>query len=405
MSSEVPAGTISANSRRFLASFMTLAVLSGITIGTGRVVTTFYALSIHATSAQIGFIAAAEAFGKMIVTLPAGFLIYRFGARRVYSTATFGSMALSLAVPFMGLWYGVAVMRALVSLCVPFRVVSMNTSFLQRLPDIGSDKAGWYRGAMQLGVAFLGPTLGGLMVTHTNYWVCYGFISACFAAMALFSRTFLPEQLHEEQRERSSLGADLMSMLRDRRIAETCCIEFMSSATSMLFTTFIIVLAVTAAGLSSREAIFLVTMQGITSVVALFILGPMLRARAGKLVYVTAIPAGVVSLALLGLSHSIYWLSLAAVLLSFSTALVHLSNVIALSEASFSKSKVSGLYNLAGMLGGFFGAAVGAVFSATLGLQGLFLAWIPVVVLAVLGCAASRRRDSFNRLDAVSNEQ
>jgi MFS family permease len=78
---------------------MLLSVVSGLAIGMGRIVPTVYVIDLGAGAAEIGAIGAAEALGKMIVTLPAGFLIYRFGARRVYSTATIGSMLFTALTP------------------------------------------------------------------------------------------------------------------------------------------------------------------------------------------------------------------------------------------------------------------------------------------------------------------
>src|SRR5690606_20675505 len=135
------------NPSRFLFKFMLLSVLSGITIGMGRVVTTLYALHIGADSLEVGLIASIEALGRLLMTLPAGFLVAAYGVQRIYFLSSLGPMLLSLAIPWMQSWTGVALMRGLISLCIPFRVVSMNSSFLLQLPRIGTSKAGWYRAA------------------------------------------------------------------------------------------------------------------------------------------------------------------------------------------------------------------------------------------------------------------
>jgi predicted MFS family arabinose efflux permease len=308
----------------------------------------------------------------------------------VYSTATIGSMLLSLTVPLVKLWYAVAAARALVALCVPFRVVSMNSSFLLRLKEIGSSRAGWYRGSQSLGVALLGPALAGVLVAHTNYWICYGLISACFAFMALFSRTFLPEEQVDGTHERAPLWRELAGMLQNRRVAESCFIELVSSSTTTLFTTFIIVLAVTVHGRNEAEAVFLVTMQGVASVGALFLLGPLLTSWPPRRLHALALPCAVLALLLLGTQRSLSLLAAAAVLLSLAAALVHLVNMLELSDVQFSKSKVAGLYNLSGMLGALVGATLGGLISEVVGLQTLFLVWAPVVLIAFIVCGLGR---------------
>ncbi|PZR01878.1 MAG: MFS transporter, partial [Archangium gephyra] len=66
---------------RFLANFIALSLVSGLTIGLGKIVTTLYALQLGASSFQVGIISAMESVGMMLVTVPAGFIIARYGMR------------------------------------------------------------------------------------------------------------------------------------------------------------------------------------------------------------------------------------------------------------------------------------------------------------------------------------
>ena len=98
-----PADTLSATPRleardwQFLGGFTTLALISGLTIGLSKVVTQFFALNIGATPFQIGLIVAMESIGMVLVTVPAGFIIAKFGARRVYAIASLGPLLVNLA--------------------------------------------------------------------------------------------------------------------------------------------------------------------------------------------------------------------------------------------------------------------------------------------------------------------
>ena len=153
----------------FLLNFMLLAAFSGATIGMAKIVTTLYAISIGANAMQIGIISAMEALGMVILTLPAGFVIARFGARRVYFLASLGPMLLNLAIPLFGGWLWLAFARLLIGLCIPFRIVAMNSAFLRQLKRIGNDKAGWYRGSLTLGMGLLGPLLGNWLSGATSF--------------------------------------------------------------------------------------------------------------------------------------------------------------------------------------------------------------------------------------------
>jgi nitrate/nitrite transporter NarK len=70
--------------RRFLAGFVLLAVLSGITLGIAKVTTTLYALSLQATPLELALLGAAQSVGILAVSLPVGLMVDRYGARRLF---------------------------------------------------------------------------------------------------------------------------------------------------------------------------------------------------------------------------------------------------------------------------------------------------------------------------------
>jgi predicted MFS family arabinose efflux permease len=72
------------------------------------------------------------------------------------------------------------------------------------------------------------------------------------------------------------------------------------------------------------------------------------------------------------------------VLLSVGSALVHLVNMVLLSNLPGEKSKASGLYQLCSMLGSASGALAGGLLSQALGIAWLFTAWILVLLVAAL---------------------
>jgi MFS family permease len=375
----------------FLLNFMLLAAFSGATIGMAKIVTTLYALHLGANSMQVGIISAMESLGMIFLTLPAGFVIARYGARRVYFLASLGPMLLNLAIPLFGHWLWLAAARLLIGLCIPFRIVSMNSAFLQQLRHIGSSKAGWYRGALTVGMGLIGPLLGNWLSSSTSFTLGFVVIGLAFGAMAGYSLGFwsdAPAAPATELAQGPALGmlADIKAMVANVEIAESCLIELVGSATGSLFGTFIILLAMDVAKLSQTQAVSLVMVQGLASVVALFSLGYLLQRIGRPVAYVLSLGAALAALTLLGFAQSYWLLALGGVLLSTGTALIHLVNMTQMSEHAMDKSKISGLFNLASMLGGFSGAMLGGVLSHYLGLANLFLCWIPVVLVMALVC-------------------
>ena len=125
----------------------------------------------------------------VLLTLPAGFVIARVGARRVYFLASLGPLLLNLAIPLFAHWTWLAVARLLIGLCIPFRIVAMNSAFLRQLRHIGRDKAGWYRGALTLGMGLLGPLLGNAL-SGGSFTLGFVVIGLCFGSMAVYSLGF-----------------------------------------------------------------------------------------------------------------------------------------------------------------------------------------------------------------------
>lgn len=367
---------------------MLLAAFSGATIGMAKIVTTLYALHLGANSMQVGIISAMESLGMIFLTLPAGFVIARYGARRVYFLASVGPMLLNLAIPLFGHWLWLAVARLLIGLCIPFRIVSMNSAFLQQLRHIGSSKAGWYRGALTVGMGLIGPLLGNWLSSSTSFTLGFVVIGLAFGAMAAYSLGFWSDAPVAELSEGPALGmlGDIKAMVANVEIAASCLIELVGSATGSLFGTFIILLAMDVAKLTQTQAVSLVMVQGLASVVALFSLGYVLQRIGRPVAYGVSLTAALAALVLVGVATNYWLLALGGVLLSTGTALIHLVNMTQMSEHAMDKSKISGLFNLASMVGGFSGAILGGVLSHYVGLANLFLCWIPVVLAMALVC-------------------
>src|SRR5690606_27120496 len=132
-------------------------------------------------------------------------------------------------------------------------------------------RAGWYRGSQSMGMTLLGPLLGGLLVQHGSFAGCYLLIAAMFGVMAFYSSTFMPAAEPEPERKpgEASAGmlAETLQLLRNPTIRSSCLIEAVGSSTVMLFSTFILLLALNDLGVSQSMAVLLLVVQGVTTVV------------------------------------------------------------------------------------------------------------------------------------------
>lgn len=376
--------------RRFMANFLLLSVVSGVTIGLGKVVTTMFAIDLGATPLQVGVIGAAESIGMVLVTVPAGFIIARYGARGIYFAASLGPMLINLAMPFAAGWAALAGGRWLIGLCIPFRIIAMNSSFLERLRGSGETRGGWYRGSQQAGMAILGPAAAGLLIAHAGATSAFWIVAALFGVMAVFSLSFMPAR-DPQATQGASFLTQIGALLGNRDIAESCLVEFLSSATGALFSTFILLLAAALPPLTKEDGITVLLVQGVSAVAFLFLSGALVARLGRGVAYPLALSLGAAALLLLGLAQGFIALAVAAVLLSAGSAVVHLINVRLLASIPGGKSKAAGLYNLASMTGSSAGALGGGLMTRLVPLQSVFLLWLPLL-LAAAGLAVLRRR-------------
>lgn len=370
---------------------MLLTVFGGIAIGIGRIITTFYALEIGASNAQLGYISALEGFGRLLVILPAGFIIARYGAALVYGLSSLIPALINLVLPFVTVWYGIAVLRGMIGLAIPFRMLSMNSAFLQQLSTIGVRKAGWNRSAQSLGMMVLAPMLASMMTASLSYLWCYVIVAAMFVLMTVYGTRVLPEselEASSTDEEKGETPANIRQQIKEiwriSVIRESCVTEFFASAVMSVFTTFIIVLALNVAMLSQTQAVMLITIQGITIVLTGFGMGHALSRYRLPSLQLLSILLIIMGLLLLGLSASFYLLIAGTVLMNLGVALLNMVKTVQLSRLSMSKSKVSGVFNLFNMSGSLFGALSGGLLADWLGLSVLFLFWIPVFIILAL---------------------
>jgi len=368
-----------------ISGFLSLSVMSGITIGMARIVTQLFAIDIGADAFQIGVITAAESVGMMLLTVPAGFIIARHGARFVYAVASLGPLLLNLVIPLFSIWWVVALMRLLIGICIPFRTVSMNSAFLEQLKRIGDSKAGWYRGSFTLGISVLGPAVATFITGRTSYFWGFVVIAALFGVMALFSLSFFPEGSKVDAiPARASPYGQISGLLRQRDVAESCAIEFASNATSSLYATFILLVAASLPGLTVHDGVNVVLLDGVVTLVALFLGADVLRRLERRRAYLAGFAISIAGLCIASAAHGFAGLAIGGMSMAAAAALVHLVNMILLSRLPGDKSKVAGVYQLSQMLGSITGAFAGGVLGKFMPVQLIFLAWVPILVLMCL---------------------
>ncbi|MET0374032.1 MAG: MFS transporter, partial [Rhizorhabdus sp.] len=183
-------------------------------------------------------------------------------------------------------------------------------------------------------------------------------------------------------------------IMGNANVAESCVVEFASSATNALFATFIILLALALPPLTERDGIHVLLVQGIASVSMLFLGGGVVHRLGTVPAYALSLALATAALTALATAQGFAALALGAVLLSVAASVVHLVNVRMLASLPGGKSKIAGLYNLASMTGASFGAIGGGVLTRFVPVQSIFWSWLPIlaVLAGVVALLHLRRR-------------
>jgi MFS family permease len=375
---------------RFLIVFAALSSLMGTSVGIARVTTSLYAVDLGADARVLGLIAASQSVGILVVSMPVGVLVDRYGARIPFLVGSLlAGLVYALIPQVRAAWYLLASTCA-ISFFMPMRFVSLNSVFMRELERIGVRKAGWYRGTHMIGMMLLGPVVAVSTTKLFGFSGTYHLIAALFAAtIALSPIVFTSYGKGPGSRtgkgSQGGLRTQLGLLLRERPLYRTCAVEFATQSVSSFFQFFIIVIALRQLGLNEAQATQLVSLEGGAFMCALFFFGAVVE-RFGQpsTLRVSALFA-CLSLAALGLGRSLWLLGAGSVLLGLSLGTLQ---IISLTRFAFlgtrlGRGKVSGITPLVGTCGSLLGSLLGGVLGPLVGLQRVFLLFVPCLVFCV----------------------
>jgi MFS family permease len=387
---------------RFILAFTALAVLAGLSVGVAKVTTSLYALDLGATPAQFGLIAGAQSVGVLLMGIPMGLLVDRVGPLRLFAVGSVLAALVYAAVPLVRDAWFLALCTALVSFCMPCRFVSLNTVFLHRLEELGPAKAGWFRGTHTIGFFLLGPAVAAAIVGALSFAGTYWLVAVSFILAIALAPLVLADYVRAEARpfNLAEVGRRLRLVVDDRDLARTCVVELTAQAALMYFTFFIVALAITRFGFAPAEAAALVSAQGLTFIVALFVLGGVAARLGPARAYLVSFIIVIAALASLGLANRGAHLWLGALLLGLGLGLLVTVNFarFASLSARHGRGQIAGLLALVGPTGGLTGSLLGGAIGQRFGIQAMFLLLAPV--FAGFAITAWRKRTALVPLRA-----
>lgn len=366
----------------FLITFALLSSFMGISVGLAKVTTTLYALHLGAQGWMLGSIAAAQSLGILFSSLPMGVLVERYGPTRLFMAGSLIAGLLYLLLPLLPSSLFLLFMTALVSLVMPSRFVSLNTVFMAALERMGEGRAGWYRGTHMSGMFLIGPLLAALVVQAVGHAGSYWLIAAMFFATIWLSPRVLSQYsgpARGDGQHKAGMGEVLRSVLADPLARRLAWQEGSIQALNIYYAFYIVVIAVQSLGLPAAGAGSLVAVQGAAFVFALFLLGGWVG-RLGRQAFPLGALLVVLAASILAFAARPVWLWGGGAMLGLGLGLLQIQNLTQFSRvgARLGHGRVAGFSALAGPAGGLVGGLLGGTLGQWIGLQMVFLVFVPL---------------------------
>ncbi len=363
--------------RRFLAGFIGLTLLSGMTIGMNKVLATMFGLHLGVSNFQLALISSAESCAMALGTLPAGRILARGNPKTLYAGVSLTLSALFCILPWLPGWQWVALLMFLVGLCIALRVVAMSTVFLVRLPALGRGKAGWYKGTLTFGMQFAGPLTGNYVIAHLGLQAGFLVSALMFAILAVLGWQVLPTSAGHRGGGAAAGASGWGELLRLPAVRTTYLFEVLASFTASSVGVFSILLALQVLHWPHEHAVWLMAVQGLSYVAVLLGLGnAVLGSPQRERIYGAAHLAIMAALLLLGLWPSTPGYLAASVLLGLGLGVNALVNTHRIAHAPVDKARVSAHLTLFGMAAGTVGALAAGRLGDLIGLRKVFLLWL-----------------------------
>jgi MFS family permease len=389
--------------RGALPMFLVLSAGTGMAVGVLSLALPLFALSLSATPAGIGLIRAAAGIGVLAAVLPAGFLVDRFGSRAMFYAGSLGMVLCVVAFRFA------TVPGALVAVSLfegAFRSLEFNAltaTFLQALPRFGMKTVGWSKGALSLGLSFLGPLLAGALLGGLTFHAVFGaVIVLMLAPNALMALVGSPPPRHVTTPGTlasilSHIGA-ISALLRQPNVAGCLGAEALVAATFSAFSTFIVVLAVSVLGMTPMTASVLAATEGATFIATVFLAGSLVQRLSHRAAVLIGVVISAPSLACLSSTGVVPVLFVAALTLGGGLGLLSLVTTARAASLPGEKGKIASLFMAAAGIGVATGPAFGGAVAGSFGAAAVFVGFVPLYVLlgaSVLGGVRSPGVEQF----------
>ncbi len=370
-----------------ILKFMLINISTGIAMGMMNLIIPIYALSLNATSTEIGLIKGISGVGDLLVVLPAGFLVDYLGSKKMYSVSAVMGSSIIVLISYVSNIELLLLIMVFFGMARSLRTTSLNADFFKHVNTIGIKKGGWFKGSMSVGGALIGPILGGIAIvamSYKSYFALAGvFLLAPF--LVILARTNDGSNLPVKPKNFRLADASnhYKALAKNRSLVSATIIESINGAFFVTFTTFIIVLVIKDLGLSPGVAAMLIALKGGATICVVFLCGQLLRKNNTNL-YLFSFIVTILALLVLGISGNTLHLAIASVVIGMSSGLITLITFTQVGNIDGEKGKIAGIFSFGHGMGSIIGPTFGGIIGDIISVQAIFLAFmVPFGALAL----------------------
>lgn len=378
---------------RFSIAFAALTMFMGVSMGLAKVTTSLYALHLGAQGWWLGAIAAAPFIGILLMALPIGYWVERFGPRRLFMGGSLAGGALYAVLPLVPHNAFLLAMSTLLGFVLPARFVAVQMVFMSMLARMGERAAGCQRAAHMSGGFLLGPALTAAMVGYFGYAGTFWCVALLFILSIALSHKVLHHHAPLAQPAAPpplGMRRALAELLRHPGARRLVLQEAAIQSLNMYYAFFIVVIAVQQLHIAAAAAGSLVAVQGTAFIGALLFMGPWVR-RLGPRAMAAGVVMVLLATAVLSLGTELVGLWLGGALLGLGLGFLQILSLTQFSQlgSRIGSAKAAGLISMAGPSGALLGSLLGGALGSWWGLQTTFFLFVPVFLLLAHGSTAA----------------
>ncbi len=364
-----------------ILKFMLINISTGIAMGMVNLILPIYALSLNASSTQIGLIKGIAGIGDLVVVLPAGFMVDYLGSKKMYSVSAVMGSSIIVLISYVSSIELLLLSMVFFGMARSIRTTSLNADFFKNMNTIGIKKGGWFKGSMSVGGALIGPILGGIALVAMSFKSYFALASVFLLApfLVILARTNGGSNLTVKPKISKLADASnhYKALARNRSLVSATIIESINGALFITFSTFIIVLVIKDLGLSPGLAAMLIALKGGATICVVFLCGQLLRKNNTNL-YIFSFIATILSLLVLGTSSDTLQLAIASIILGLSSGLITLITFTQIGNIDGEKGKIAGIFSFGFAMGSILGPTLGGIIGDFFSIQAIFLSFIPL---------------------------